>query len=86
MRERNYAKQQVMVIYEKLADDNVLYQRFGMLENKYLSDRERLEANSEAIVYMEHQRLANCPLCGSEIIEQDDVDLEVIVQANIAEI
>ncbi|CAM5196230.1 hypothetical protein ALON55S_00114 [Alishewanella longhuensis] len=75
-----------MVIYEKLADDNVLYQRFGMLENKYLSDRERLEANSEAIVYMEHQRLANCPLCGSEIIEQDDVDLEVIVQANIAEI
>lgn len=86
VRERNYAKQQVMAIFEKLADDNALYQRFGMLENKYLSDRERLEANSEAVVYMEHQRLANCPLCGSEIIEQDDVDIDVIVQANIADI
>ncbi len=86
LRERNSAKQQVMGIYERLADDKALYQRFGMLEKKYLSDRERLEANSEAVIYMEHQRLVSCPLCGSEIIEQDDVDVGTIVQANIAEI
>lgn len=88
VKERNSAKQRVVSIYEKMADDKALYQRFGMLKNKYLSDRERLEANSEAVVYMEHQRLASCPLCGSEIIEQDDVDMDVdvIVQANVAEI
>ena len=86
VKERNSAKQKVISIYEKIADDKALYQRFGMLEQKYLSDRERLEANSEAVVYMEHQRLANCPLCGSEIVEQDDVDIDAIIQANTAEI
>lgn len=83
---RNSAKREVMSIYERVADDKSLYQRFGMLEKKYFSDRERLAANSEAVVYMERQRLANCPLCGSEIDEQNDVDVDVIIQANAAEI
>ena len=86
VKERNAAKQEMVSIYERIADDKALYQRFSMRGKKYLSDRERLEANSEAVVYMEHQRLANCPLCGSEIEEQDNVDVEAIVQANAAEI
>lgn len=86
LRERNAAKKDVMSLYEEITDDEVLYQRFGMLEKKYLSDKERLEANSEAVVYLEHQRLASCPLCGGDIVEESDLDVDAIMQANSAEI
>lgn len=86
LRERNVAKKDVMSLYEEITDDEVLYQRFGMLEKKYLSDKERLEANSEAVVYLEHQRLASCPLCGGDIFEESDLDVDAIMQANSAEI
>ena len=86
VREREQLKKKADLVARKLADDTALRGRFRMLEKKYISDRERLEANTESATYMEQHRIANCPLCGSEIDQDDEIDIDVIEEANSSEI
>lgn len=83
---RNQLKTQADLVSRKVADDTALLNRFKMLERKYVSDRERLEANTEAATYMEQHRAVSCPLCGNEIEQDDEIDIDVIQQANSSEI
>jgi len=84
--ERNEVRGKVGVISQEIADDSALIGRFNMLERKYLSDRERLEANNEAVTYIEQQKVVNCPVCGGEFEESDDLDAGTIILGNSAEI
>lgn len=84
--ERDKLKAEANLVAQKFADDKVLHGRFAMLHDKYISDRERLEANSEAAIYIEQQRIANCPLCGNEIGQDSEVDFDALLQSNSAEI
>lgn len=86
VREREKLKKEADLVARKLADDTTLLGRFRMLEKKYISDRERLEANTESATYMEQHRLVNCPLCGSEIDKDDEIDIEAVEEANSSEI
>lgn len=87
VKEREKLKLEASVVSSNVADDRVLLGRFNLLDKKYLSDRERLEANTEAAVYIEQQKLVSCPICGSDIVEEDDeLKVESIVEANAAEI
>jgi hypothetical protein len=86
VREREQLKKKADLVGRKLADDTALLGRFKMLEKKYISDRERLEANTESATYMEQHRIANCPLCGSEIDQDDEIDIDAIEKANSSEI
>lgn len=86
VREREQLKKKADLVGRKLADDTALLGRFKMLEKKYISDRERLEANTESATYMEQHRIANCPLCGSEIDQDNEIDIDVIEKANSSEI
>ncbi|ODS22479.1 hypothetical protein AB835_13930 [Candidatus Endobugula sertula] len=84
--ERDRLVSKANIIGRKVSDDKALINRFNMLEKKYLSDRERLEANSEAASYIEQQKMANCPLCGSEFNDDENIDVELIVKSNNSEI
>lgn len=86
VKEREQLKKNADLVGRKLADDTALLGRFQMLEKKYISDRERLEANTESASYMEQHRIANCPLCGGEIDQDDEIDLDAIEKANLSEI
>lgn len=86
VKEREQLKKKADLVGRKLADDTVLLGRFQMLEKKYLSDRERLKANTESATYMEQHRIANCPLCGNEIDQDDEIDIDAIEKANSSEI
>lgn len=86
VQKRNHLKAQANLVSGKVADDTALLGRFEMLEKKYVSDRERLQANTEAAMYMEQHRIANCPLCGNEVEQDSEIDVDVIQQANSAEI
>lgn len=72
---------------QKISDDKALLLRFEMLKRKYLSDKERLEANSEATNYIEQYELYSCPLCGSDISsDSEEIDLATIINSNTSEI
>lgn len=86
VKEREQLKKNADLVGRKLADDTALLGRFQMLEKKYISDRERLEANTESASYMEQHRIANCPLCGGEIDQDDEIDIDAIEKANLSEI
>lgn len=86
VKERELLKKNADLVGRKLADDTALLGRFQMLEKKYISDRERLEANTESATYMEKHRIANCPLCGNEIDQDDEIDIDAIEKANLSEI
>ena len=87
MQEKTELNKRANNISQKISDDSVLLLRFEMLERKYLSDKERLEANSEAANYIEQYQLYSCPLCGSDIAEDtDEVDFATIVNPNRSEI
>lgn len=86
VKERENLKNEADLAARKLADDITLLGRFKMLEKKYISDRERLEANTESAIYMEKHRIANCPLCGSEILQDDEINVDAIEKANASEI
>ena len=74
-------------LQQQIIDDEVLLGRFSLLLEKYISDKERLEANSEAVVYIEQQKLMNCPTCGSGISEDEDaIDVNLIMTSNRSEI
>ncbi len=86
VKEREQLKKNSDLVGRKLADDTALLGRFQMLEKKYISDRERLEANTESATYMEKHRIANCPLCGNEIDKDDEINIDAIEKANSSEI
>ncbi len=86
LEERNRLKAQADLVSGMVTDDTVLLGRFEMLERKYVSDRERLEANTEAATYMEQHRIVSCPLCGTDIEQDAEIDIDVIQQANSSEI
>lgn len=87
MQEKDEMNRRAVYLSQEVSDDKVLLVRFEMLERKYLSDRERLEANSEATNYIEQYQIYSCPLCGSDIDQDvDEIDLATIVSSNTSEI
>lgn len=83
---RTLVRRKAEGISRTIDDDSVLIDRFKVLENKYISDRERLEAKTEAAVYIEKQMLANCPVCGNDLPQDEEIDIETIIQSGAAEI
>ena len=87
MQEKAELSKQAEALSQQILDDKALLLRFEMLERKYLSDKERLEANSEATSYIEQYELYSCPLCGSDINdESEEIDLATIINSNNSEI
>lgn len=87
MQEKAELSKQAEALSQQILDDKALLLRFEMLERKYLSDKERLEANSEATSYIEQYELYSCPLCGSDINEgAENIDLTTIINSNNSEI
>lgn len=70
----------------KLDEDNTVLERFRLLLSKYSSDRERLEASSEAGKYVNSHYVANCPTCGSNLDNASNISLELILASNKSEI
>lgn len=87
MQEKAELSKQADALSQQVLDDKALLLRFEMLEQKYLSDKERLEANSEATSYIEQYELYSCPLCGNDINDEpEDIDLSTIINSNNSEI
>lgn len=87
MQEKAELNKQAEAISQQILDDKALLLRFEMLERKYMSDKERLEANSEATSYIEQYEMYSCPLCGSEINDESEgIDLVTIINSNNSEI
>jgi hypothetical protein len=87
MQEKAELSKHAEALSQQILDDKALLLRFEMLERKYLSDKERLEANSEATSYIEQYELYSCPLCGSDINdESEEIDLATIINSNNSEI
>lgn len=87
MQEKEELNKRAGNLSQEASDDKALLIRFEMLESKYLSDRERLEANSEATNYIKKYQIYSCPLCDSEINQDsDEIDLAIIVSSNASEI
>jgi hypothetical protein len=82
---RNEALKELEELHRKKVDNDALIIRFQQLKDKYLSDKERLEANSESASYLKKQEELNCPICGSDIPENSDFDISKIVVSNKAE-
>ncbi|PCH49145.1 MAG: hypothetical protein COC22_07120 [Flavobacteriaceae bacterium] len=70
----------------KLDEDKTVLERFHLLLSKYRSDRERLEANSEAAKYVDSHYAANCPTCGKTLDESSDISVELVLSSNASEI
>lgn len=70
----------------KLDEDNTLLERFHLLLSKYSSDKERLEANSEAAKYVDGHYVANCPTCGSDLDDSSEISVELVLSSNASEI
>lgn len=70
----------------KKADNESLVMRFNQLKDKYISDRERHEANSESASYLMKQEKLNCPICGSDVPEDSEFDINKIIASNKAEV
>ncbi|HHI4956902.1 TPA: AAA family ATPase, partial [Vibrio parahaemolyticus] len=71
-------------LIEKIISEESLVNRFTLLLDKYQSDKERLQANSEAANYLlQYEELA-CPLCGGDF--EESFDTENILIANSAEV
>ncbi len=86
VRSRNKALKELEAFHRKKADNDALIIRFQQLKDKYISDKERLEANSESASYLIKQEEFNCPICGSDMPENNDFDISKIVESNKAEI
>lgn len=86
LKERQILISDVNELVQKKNEDNLLVSRFRKLLTKYQSDRERLVASSEATKYMGKLNIVNCPTCGSEISEKNEVNHEAIIESNQIEI
>ncbi len=69
-----------------LDEDNTVLERFHLLLTKYSSDRERLEASSEAAKYVDSHYVANCPTCGSILDDNSEISVELVLSSNASEI
>lgn len=67
-------------------EELTLVNRFRVLEKKYISDKERLEANASAVNVLENYSLLSCPVCGSDIEKETTIDPDEIVKSNLADI
>lgn len=74
------------VLNKKLDEDSTVLERFHLLLSKYSSDRERLEANSEAAKYVDSHYVANCPTCGSVLDDNSEISVELVLSSNASEI
>ena len=83
---RNNLASRSKVLNRKLDEDNTVLERFHLLLSKYSSDRERLEANSEAAKYIDSHYVANCPTCGSPLEDNSDISVELVLYSNASEI
>ncbi len=83
---RNKLASKSEALSRKLDEDNTVLERFHLLLSKYSSDRERLEANSEAVKYVDSHYVANCPTCGSELDDASDISLDLVITSNTSEI
>jgi len=83
---RNNLASRSKVLNRKLDEDNTVLERFNLLLSKYSSDRERLEANSEAAKYIDSHYVANCPTCGSPLEDNSDISVELVLSSNASEI
>jgi len=71
----------------KIDDDSTVLERFDLLMKKYVSDKERLEAGSEAVKYIDNHYLATCPTCGHELEENEsELSVELVLAGNLSEI
>jgi DNA repair exonuclease SbcCD ATPase subunit len=86
VKSRNASLKELEVLHRKKADNDALIIRFKQLKDKYLSDRERLEANSESASYLIKQEEFNCPICGSDMPQDNDFDINKILASNKAEV
>jgi len=86
VKSRNESIKELEVLHGKKADNDALIIRFKQLKEKYISDRERLEANSESASYLIKQEELNCPICGSGMPQDNDFDINKILASNRAEI
>ena len=83
---RNNLASRSELLSRKLDEDNTVLERFNLLLSKYSSDRERLEANSEAAKYIDSYYVANCPTCGSVLDDTSDISVELVLSSNASEI
>jgi len=83
---RNNLASRSEVLNRKLDDDNTVLERFNLLLSKYSSDRERLEANSEAAKYLDSHYVANCPTCGSSLDGDSEINVELVLASNASEV
>jgi len=83
---RNNLASRSGALNRKLDEDNTVLERFHLLLSKYSSDRERLEANSEAAKYIDSHYVANCPTCGSALDDSSDISVELVLASNASEI
>ncbi len=83
---RNEALKELEELNRKKTDNDALITRFHQLKEKYISDKERLYANSESASYLKKQEELNCPICGADIPEDSDFDINKIVASNKAEV
>lgn len=86
IKSRNESLQALEGLYKKKVDNDALIVRFGQLRDKYMSDKERLDANSESASYLIKQEEFNCPICGSDMPNDNDLDIHKIVVSNKAEV
>lgn len=84
---RDSEKRKMIDLEVVITEDQILRDRFIHLKSKYYSDRERLEANTEALATFDQYELVNCPVCDGEI-EGDECkyDFEKVVKANFSDI
>ncbi len=83
---RNYLASRSGVLNRKLDEDNTVLERFRLLLSKYSSDKERLEASSEAAKYVDSHYVANCPTCGSVLDDNSEISVELVLASNASEI
>jgi len=83
---RNNLASRSAVLNRNLDEDNTVLERFNLLLSKYSSDRERLEANSEAAKYVDSHYVANCPTCGSVLDGSSEISVELVLSSNASEI
>ena len=83
---RGHAAKKIEKLRKEKMDNEVLVFRFRQLKEKYNSDKERLTANSESASYLNKQEELDCPVCGAEIHEESDFNIEQIIVSSIAEV
>ena len=83
---RNILASKSDILNRKLDEDNTVLERFNLLLSKYSSDKERLEANSEAAKYIDSHYVASCPTCGNDLDDSSDISVELVLSSNASEI